>query len=58
MERGKREFKFHFKFNFEMCYNSKFSNDTVTKTITFREKLEEIVAAVDLNLNATVPEEK
>lgn len=56
MERGKREIPF--KFNFKMCYNYKFLNYTVTKTVTFRGKLEEIVALVDLNLHATVPEEK
>ena len=56
MARGKREIPF--KFNFKMCYNSKFLNYTVTKTVTFRGKLEEIVALVELNLHAAVPEEK
>ena len=56
MERGKREIPF--KFNFKICYNSKFLNYAVTKTVTFRGKLEEIVALVELNLHAAVPEEK
>ena len=56
MEAGKKGILF--KLNFEMCYKSNFFHNTVTKTITFKGKLEEIFVPVDLNLHATVPEVK
>lgn len=41
MERGKREIPF--KFNFKMCYNSKFLNYTVTKTVHLEENWKKLM---------------